>query len=256
MADQSGQTPSSRGKIATTISEIAAERRWFTMMRLAFSGVCLAWLLLVLWAMPGGPFADIVTGFSASTVLGFLFALAAFGGTVCCMVLWRPSFKGESAHDFVHVLLGGGLLVRRRAQFKARLAAECRRTRRGKAGPFSIIVLKLDRQAASREDPTMRRFGGQLPLLWARSVARGDDIVGDAAADEIWILAREADEQGRTIMVARLAQELASDERLPHFAGVEMAAVTFGDDGEDADTLLLAAAENLAMPGELLNRAA
>ena len=256
MADQSGQTPSSRGKIAMTISEIAAERRWFKMMRLAFSGVCLAWLLLVLWAVPGGPFADMVTDFSASAVLGVLFALAAFGGTVCFMVLWRPSFKGESPHDFIHVLFGGGLLVRRRAQFKARLAAECRRARRGKAAPFSSIVLKLDQQAADREDPSTRRFGGQVPVLWARSVARADDIVGVAASDEIWILAPGANAQGRGIMTGRLAQELASDEKLPHFDGVEMAAVTFGEDGERADTLLLAATEKLAAPGELLNQAA
>ena len=110
-------------------------------MRLAFSGVSLAWLLLIVWAIPGGPIVDLVPDYSAAAVLGLLFALGAFGGSVGFMFLWRPAFNDESFYDFVHVLLGGSLLLRRRAQFKARLAAECRRARADDASVFLNIEL-------------------------------------------------------------------------------------------------------------------
>ena len=251
MAEQSGQGPSVRGKIAATISEISAERRWFTSMRLAFSSVSLMWLLLVAWAIPGGPIVDIVPDYSAAAVLGLLFALGAFGGTLGFMFLWRPTFKGESVHDFVHVLLGGGLLLRRRTQFKARLAAECRRAKADDASVFSLIVLKLSEAALANGQAANRRFGGKLAALWARSVARADDIVGDAAEDEIWILARGADEQGREIIVSRLAGQLSSSDVLPPLEGALMGTVTFGDSGRDAETLLKAASDRLVSPSEL-----
>lgn len=246
MAQQIGQGSSVRGRIAITISEISAEQRWFTFMRLAFSGVCVMWLLLVVWAIPGGPIVDMVPDYSAAAVLGLLLALGAVGGTVGFMFLWRPAFKGESFHDFVHVLLGSGLLLRRRAQFKARLAAECRRAKAEDASVFSLIVLKLSEAALANGQTANRRFGRKLPALWARSIARVDDIVGDAADDEIWILARGANEQGREIIVARLAGQLASSDVLPSFEGAMMGTVTFGESGRDAETLLKVASQRLA----------
>ncbi len=251
MAEQSGQGPSARSKIAATISEISAERRWFTIMRLAFSGVCLMWLLLVVWAIPGGPIVDMVPDYSAAAVLGLFFALGAVCGTLGFMFLWRPTFKNETVYDFVHVLFGSGLLLRRRAQFKARLAAECRRAKAEDASVFSLIVLKLSETAPANGQAANRRFGGKLSALWARSVARADDIVGDAAEDEIWILARGADEQGRKIIVSRLAGQLVSSDVLPSFEGAMMGTVTFGENGRDAETLLKAASDRLVSPSEL-----
>ena len=251
MAEQSGQGPSARGRIAATISEISAERRWFTIMRLAFSGVCLMWLLLVVWAIPEGPIVDMVPDYSAAAVLALFFALGAFGGTVGFMFLWRPTFKGESFYDFVHVLLGSGLLLRRRSQFKARLAAECRRAKAKDSSVFSLIVLKLSEPALANDQAANRRFDGRLAALWARSVARADDIVGEAATDEIWILARGADEQGRKIIVSRLAGQLSSPDALPSFEGAMIGTGTFGESGRDAETLLKAASDRLVLPSEL-----
>lgn len=248
MAEQSGQGPSVRGKIAATISEIRAEQRWFAVMRLAFGGVCLMWLLLVGWALPGGPIAAMLPDYSAFFVLGLLFALAALSGTVGFVLLWRPTFKGESFHDFVYVLLGSGLLLRRRGQFKARLAAECRLAKSEDASVFTLIVLKLSEPALETDQDANRRFGGKVAALWATSVARADDIVGDAAADEIWILARGADEQGRKIITSRLAGQLSSSDVLPCFEGAMMAAVTFGESGRDAETLLKTASDLLVVP--------
>ncbi len=256
MAEQSGQDPSARGKIAATISEISAERRWFTFMRLSFSGVCLTWLLLVVWAIPGGPIADMVPDYSASAVLGLLLALVAVCGTVGFMFLWRPTFKDDSIQDFVHVLLGGGLLLRRRGQFKARLAAECRRAKSDEVNVFSLIVLKLAEPALANDQAANRRFGGKLAALWARSVARADDIVGDAAEDEIWILARGASELGRDIITARLAAQLSSADVLPSFEGAMMGAVTFGESGQAAKTLLKVASERLVSPSKLAGQQA
>ena len=256
MAEQSGQAPSARGNIAATISEIGTERRWFTFMRLAFSGVCLMWLLLVAWAVPGGPIVEMVPDYSAAAVLGLFFALGAFGGTLGFMFLWRPAFKGESFQDFVHVLLGSGLLLRRRAQFKARLAAECRRAKAEDANVFSLIVLKLSGPALANDQAGNRRFGGKLAVLWARSVARADDIVGDAATDEIWVLARGADEQGCKIITSRLAGQLSSADMLPSFEGAMIGTVTFGESGRDAETLLKAASDRLVLPSDLVGEQA
>ncbi len=256
MAEQSGQGPSARGKIAATISEISAERRWFTIMRLAFSGVCLTWLLLVVWAIPGGPIVDMVPDYSAAAVLGLFFALGAVGGTLGFMFLWRPTFKDETVNDFVHVLFGSGLLLRRRPQFKARLAAECRRAKAEDASVFSLVVLKLSGPALVNGQAANRRFGGKLAALWARSVARADDIVGDAAEDEIWILARSANEQGRKIIVSRLAGQLSSPDVLPSFEGAMMGTVTFGASGRDAETLLKAASDRLVSPSKLADELA
>jgi hypothetical protein len=256
MAKQSGQGASARGRIAATISEISAEQRWFTFMRLAFGSTAAAWLLLFIWAIPGGPIVDMVPDYSAAAVLGLLFALGAIGGTLGFMFIWRPTFKGESLDDFAHVLLGGGLLLRRRAQFKARLAAECRRAKLDDASVFSLIVLKLSKSALASDQASNRRFGGKLSVLWARSVARADDIVGDAAADEIWILARGADELGCDIFTTRLAQQLSSGDVLPSFEGAMMGAVTFGEGGQAAKTLLKVASDRLVLPPEVTNRRA
>ncbi len=251
MTEQSGQDPSARSKIAATISEISAEQRWFTFMRLAFSGVCVAWLLLFVWAIPGGPIVDMVPDYSAAAVLGLLFALSAVGGTLGFMFIWRPTFSGESFQDFIYVLLGSGLLLRRRAQFKARMAAECRRAKADDASVFSVIVLKLSQPALASDQSGNRRFGGKLAALWARSVARADDIVGDAAEDEIWILARGAGEQGLDIIVSRLAAQLSSSDVLPSFEGATIGTVTFGESGQDAESLLKAASDRLAPPADL-----
>ena len=256
MAERSDQNPSARAKIAATISEISAEQRWFTFMRLAFSGVCLTWVLLVVWAIPGGPIANMVTDYSASAVLGLFFALGALSGTVGFMFLWRPTFKDESLNDFAHALLGGGLLLRRRAQFSSRLAAECRRAKADDANVFSLIVLKLSEPSLANDQAANRRFGGKLAVLWARSVARADDIVGDASADEIWILARGADEQSRDIITTRLAAQLSSPDALPSLEGAMIGAVTFGEDRQTAKNLLKAASDRLIPPPELTNRRA
>ena len=147
-------------------------------------------------------------------------------------------------------------MLRRRAQFKARLAAECRRAKAADASVFSLIILKLSKPALASDQVSNRRFGGKLAALWVRSVARADDIVGDAAADEIWILARGADELGCKIITTRLAGHLTSADALPSFVGAMMGAATFGEGGQAAKTLLKVASERLVAPLEVTNRRA
>lgn len=250
MSNQGAQGPSVRGRIATTMTEVSAERRWFTMMRLAFAGVGAAWLLLVVWAIPNGPIADMVPDYSASAVLGLLFALAAVGGSLAFMVLWRPAFKNEAFFDFLHVLTGSGLLLRRRSQFASRLDLECRRAREDEVSVFSLVVVKLDKESLAKDRQTNRRFDGKLAPLWARSVARADDVVGEAADDELWIMARGAGADGRAIVTARMSAQLLSADTLPSFEGAKLGAATFGDDGTDRQALLRAATARLARPGE------
>ena len=112
-------------------------------------------------------------------------------------------------------------------------------------------MLKLSEPSLATDKAANRRFDGSLAALWARSVARADDIVGEAATDEIWILARGADEQGRKIIVSRLAGQLSSPDALPSFEGAMIGTVTFGESGRDAETLLKAASDRLVLPSEL-----
>ena len=142
--------------------------------------------------------------------------------------------------DFVVVLLGGSLLLRSRSQFKARLAAECRRAKRSGVR-FSLVVVKSERLEASATANT-RQHEGSLTALLGRGIARSGDVVGDAAPGEVWILALGADEETRSIIVDRITKTFNSwAETFPALAYARVGSSTFGTDAEAPGEILRAA---------------
>ena len=241
-------TPSPRQTIASSITQIQAEQRWFKLMRLSFAWVCLCWLLLISWALPWGPISSIAPDYSAAAVLGLILAIGASASTVAFLFLWRPSFVHETVRDFVAVLLGGGLLLRSQSQFKARLAAECRRAKRSGVA-FSLVVARSAGLEASATANT-RHHEGSLTALLARGIARSGDIVGDAAPGEVWILALGADEKARGIIVDRITKTFSSwAETFPALAHARVGSSTFGTDAEAPGEILHAAYGPLTSDG-------
>lgn len=219
--------------LALTMAQLQSERRWFMLMRLTFGGVCISWLLLVLWMIPNGPISDIVPGYSAFAALGLLFAVLAFCGSLAFFFIWRPSFTGEPVGEFVRVLLGGGLLIRRAGQFKARL-----RRRGSSESAASLFVVQLSGDAGSGREA--RRFDDVLPAVSLRSIARGDDIIAVGETNQLWLLAGVGEEL-RHQVVARIARALPG---LPHFQGAQIGSVTVTS-GQDALSALQAATASL-----------
>lgn len=241
-------TPSPRQTIASSISQIQAEQRWFKLMRLSFGWVCLCWLLLISWALPWGPINSIAPDYSAAAVLGLILAIGAIASTVAFLFLWRPSFVHETVRDFVAVLLGGSLFLRSRSQFKARLAAECRRAKRSGVA-FSLVVARSEGLEASATANT-RQHEGSLTALLARGIARSSDIVADAAPGEVWILALGADEEARGIIVDRITKTFSSwAETFPALAYARVGSSTFGTDAEAPGEILHAAYGPLTSDG-------
>lgn len=248
--------PSPRQTIASSISQIEAEQRWFKLMRLSFGWVCACWVLLLSWALPWGPINGMVPDYSAAAVLGVILAIGATASTSAFLFLWRPSFVNETVRDFVAVLFGGSLLLRNRSQFEARLAAECRRARRSGAA-FSLVVVRaegVEAPAATNTKPSAvknaRQYEGSLVALLGRGIARSGDIVGDAAPGEVWILALGADEEARAIIVDRIDRLSASwVEAFPALTRTHVGGSTFGTDAQAPGEILRIAYGPLASGG-------
>lgn len=239
--------PSTRGAIASVIAQIQAERRWLTLMRLSFSGVCVSWLLLLTWPFPWMPIGMMVPDYNSAMVVGLIFGLAAVCSSLAFMVIWRPAFRHEPWQEFIRVLFGGGQLIRGRGQFKSRLSTECRRARRDNGNVFSLVVIQLAKpQIDSQDRPQRRQFERNLAAVFVRSIARADDIVGDCWPDEVWLLSLGADDEARQNIIRRIARPLAEpDTSLPLFVDARIGSSTFGPDGKKPGDIFAAAHERL-----------
>jgi hypothetical protein len=238
-----------RSAIGSTIAQVQAERRWFTLMRLSFGGVCLSWLLLLGWVVPGGPIVEMVPDYSAAAVLGLILAIAAFCSSLAFFFVWRPAFSGESFRQFVSVLGGGGLLIRRRGQFEQRLQMACRRTAKH-GDTFSLIVIQRPKDEAAN---TRRSFQKDLAALYVRGIARTDDIVGDAPPRELWVLATGAGDAVRDRIIQRIARAV---QGAPQLDGASIGAATYGPGRAGVDELFSAARASLVPAAELARDAA
>jgi len=213
-------------------------------MRLSFGGVCLSWLLLITWMLPGGPIVEMVPDYSAAAVLGLILALAAFCGSLATFFIWRPTFTGESFRQFLSVLGGGSLLIRRRAQFEHKLAMECKRAAKH-GGTLSLVVIQ---RPNGRGSNARRAFEKNLPALFVRGIARADDIVADAPPNELWVLASGAGDAVRDQIVRRIARAL---QGAPQLDGASIGAATFGPGRDGLDELFSAARASLLPATEL-----
>lgn len=225
------------------VSQIQAERRWFTLMRLSFSAAGLSWLLLFLWALPGTPIGMFAPSYSAAMVLGLIFGLAALCTSVGFWMVWRPAFRHESPSEFARVLFGAGQVIRNRGQFMSRLALECRRAKPSSEKIFSVIVVRsLPNQTdrSQRERQAEDRPG--LAAMAVRAVARSDDIVADIPPQEVWVLAVGAGDQASEGIVRRIAGTLAS---YPSLRDAQIGCSTFGTDGRKREEILAAAHRRL-----------
>lgn len=238
--------PATRGAIASVVAQIQAERRWFTLMRLSFSGVCLSWLLLLTWPFPWAPIGMMIPDYSAAMAVGLIFGLAAVCSSLAFMVVWRPAFRHESLQEFVRVLFGAGQLIRGRGQFRSRLATECCRAKRDNGNVFSLIVIQLAKAQVDSQKRPQRRFERNLTAIFVRSIARADDIVADCWPDEVWLLALGADDEARQNIVRRMTRILAEPgTSLPLFVDARSGSSTFGPDGKKPGDIFAAAYERL-----------
>ena len=250
------QPPSEmRSAIAGVIEQLVAERRWLIVMRLVFSAASLSWLLFLSWAFLGSSLLTMIPDSSTFAALGFILAAGAAFCSIAYWVVWRPTLQHESSAEFVRVLFGGGLLIRRPGQFKSRLGAARRRARRARKGDrwtFSLIVLELPEPAEPDRRGQEREFEDRLFAIAVRSVARSGDIVAEVSSGEVWLLAMGASEDILPTIVGRLAGTFADPaSSLPAFANMRIGGATYGEAGPAAKELFASAKGNLTPVAEL-----
>lgn len=252
MAEQQARSPAMRSAVAGVIDQIKAEQRWLVLMRLVCAAAFLSWFLFFTWATPWSPIAMMAPDYSAFGALGFVFAVGAGFATVAYWMIWRPTLKNESTMEFVHVLFGAGLLLRRPSQFKSRLGAECRRFRSHARNAVSLIVLDLPEtpgEVAQRGQ--QREFEESLFAIAVRGIARSSDMVAEVSPREAWVLAFGADADILPTIVRRMASTFADPATsMPNFRSVRIGGAAVGPSRSTPKELFAAAREEIAPAGE------
>lgn len=248
MAQQQDRSPAMRSAIAGVIDQIKAEQRWLVLMRLVCGAAFLSWFLFFTWATPWSPIAMMAPDYSAFGALGFIFAISALFATVAYWMLWRPTLKNESTMEFVHVLFGAGLLLRRPSQFKSRLGSECRRSRSHAGSTFSLIALDLpEAQEEPEQRGPQREWEESLFAIAVRSIARSGDMVAEVSPREAWVLAFGADADILPTIVHRMASAFSDPTTsLPKFRSVRIGGAAVGPARSTPKELFAAAREELA----------
>lgn len=232
--------------IPSTAAQLQDERRWLTFARLLIAATCVSWFGLFVWALPSLALHTAVSGPGAAMVLVIVFSVGAAGFTFGSWVVWKPLLQHESASELVRLLLGGQKLVRNPTQFLSRLTLECRRAKVDSEQTFTLIVIRLPETAG---EPRRRQQAptGQpgLPAILVRGAARTEDVVAEAAPNDVWLLARSVTQDLREGVVSRLAGTLRdTDGEIT--ASAQVGAATYGEDGKQPETLFAVAHGRLA----------
>lgn len=241
------------GGFAHVVEQIRAQRVRLTFMRLAFAGILLLALLLVLWVVPWVPIGltadEYDVGIAGALLLGIGTAIAS----LLFVIIWGPHFRSESVPEFLRVLFGAQQLIRSRKQFSSRLRLECARARKDRRKVFSLIVVQLPADGNSaREQRDERRL---MATMLVRSMVRVEDIVGDSWPHEVWVLSVGAGPQACNGIMRRLAQTFARSE-VPALGQCRIGGSIFGEDGDDPDALFSVAYQRLASAADALAAAA
>lgn len=231
--------------VGQVIGDLKAERSRFIWLRLTFAGVVALHLLALAWVLPFAPLG--ASSLNGGGAVGLLLIGIAYLSAVGFLIFWGPGFRHEPLSEFLRVLFGAHQLIRGRAQFLSRIAAECQRAHGDRRYVFSLVVIK---EAAKHGDGAMPS-AGQAAALLVRGAVRAEDIVADPASDEVWVLISRADLQTRARIVARLAntlRELVDDEVLESY---RIGASTYGADGDATNALFNAARERFTRLQEI-----
>jgi hypothetical protein len=229
------------GVIQAAVAQIQTDRRWLTLARLVFAAAALSWFGLLVWALPSVIFPTAV-GAGAAIVLLSVFSAAAAGFTLASWIVWKPVLQDEELSELFAFLSGGQKYVRGPAQFRRRLALECRRAKADPDGAFMLIIARASGEAA---DPRRRVASTDklplMPALIVRGAARTDDVVAEASPNEVWLIARGVPRDLRESVVSRLTSLLGEP-------GTEIGYAAFGDDGTQPETLLEVASGRISAP--------
>jgi len=217
--------------VGQVVGDLKAERSRFLWLRLSFAGVVALHLLALAWILPFVPGG--MSRLDGATAVALVLMATAFLSAIGFLVFWGPWFRHEPLSEFLRVLFGAHQLIRGRAQFLSRIAAECQRARSDRRYLFSLVVIK----EATKHDNGAMPSAAQAAALLVRGAVRAEDIVADPASDEVWVLISRADPHARARIVARLAETLRELVTTASFDAYRIGASTYGADG-DAPELL------------------
>lgn len=231
------------GGVSEVIGQIKAERTRLVLFRLSFVAVLLLAGVSVAWTAPSVPIGLQARHMESSVVIALALAWLSGLAAVVFLFAWGALFRHESLPEFLRVLFGARQLIRGRGQFLNRLTTECRRARRDRRWVFSLIVIELP-ELKHRDDGS-----GWAPYevaaMVVRSSVRAHDIVAQADAREIWVLAVGVGAEARDSIAQRLAGALSQPDVPVPAGGGHLGGSTFAWDGEDADALFYAARRRL-----------
>jgi GGDEF domain-containing protein len=239
--------------VSDVVRQIRAERIRFFVMRLSFLIVTFIALAFLIWVAPSLPWGASADDYTPASAASLILCLIAWIGSVAFILAWMPRFRGESFPQFLRVLFGARQFIRGRQQFQSRLATECRQTRRDRRHAFSVVVLQVA-PAPKAETGQDTARDTALAAVAVRAGVRSHDIVAEVMPDEVWVLAFDAAAEGRKRVVERLARALLeSHASLGPTRSYRIGAGTFGEDGENPESLLAAAHEQTRSLAELLD---
>jgi len=213
------------GRVWSTFGQLKRERRQLMLMRLSFVAAIGLALFAAGWSLPQAPFGVARGEYTRGTAIGLVLVISALCLCFAWLAAWGPRFRREPASEFVRVLLGGKLLVRGRAQFMSRLAAECGRGRKGR-NSFSVIVVRAGK-------------GGQdiseAACVHLRTTIRQEDVLGELGDGELGVISLSTGPDETPRVVERLAGSLSGVQL---FSGSRLGGASFGVDGHNSETLL------------------
>lgn len=240
------------GGVSQVVGQIRAERLRFALMRASFAVMAIVTLAFLAWAFPFVPFGASADAYTTASAISVLLGAGTWLTSVAFLLVWAPHFRSETFPDFLRVLFGGNQLIRGRAQFQSRLAAECRRAKQDRRLVFSLIVVQVGTASNGAISRSAEREAASAAIV-IRGGVRGDDTVAEVPPNEVWVLALAAPQEGRERVVERLARALLeSHASQGPTRSYHIGAGTYGQDGDDADSLFAAARARTSTLAELL----
>lgn len=231
--------------VGQVVGDLKAERSRFAWLRLSFAGVIALHLLVLAWVLPAVPGG--MSAIDSETGVALLLFGVAYLSALGFLVFWGPWFRHEPLSEFLRVLFGAHQLIRGRAQFISRLAAECQRAHSDRRYVFSLVVIK----EAAKHDEGAMPSAAQAAALLVRGAVRSEDIVADPSSDEVWVLISRADLHARARIITRLAGALRELVSAASLESYRIGASTYGADGTTTDVLFDAARERFARLQEI-----
>lgn len=247
----SGQAPAEQAEAISTKrlgKARAAHRgyfRWSRLRRLALAAFAAMAALFLLWALPWLPRGLDVDNYTPELAL----STYLFVGVVVAAIL-ALVFQELARRDRESLLLWGTVYdeatgLHNRAYLYDRLSLECERAERS-GNVFSLVVLqvRLD-SSVSGSAPTLPGAALQEVGRLLDSLTHPSDLVALLSGSELAILSMGVERRDRGTLQERLRGAVAAAlPRLllrPALVAVRSGSATFGEDGNDPETLIQAA---------------